>query len=209
MRIDRLEEAVTVLKGCWGSDPLTFSGKHYQIDGYDGLPKPTQKPRPPLLVGGGGKRVLRLAGREADIVGINLDLRSDATRRPDGPVAGGIITAAAAVTGTAEAVDQKIQWVREGAGDRFEELEFNITGFITQVTDDVEDTAGALGATIGMPGGTLLDMPFVLIGPIEWLADILIERRERYGINYITFPMAVIPNGYDVLSPLVQRLSGA
>ncbi len=77
-RIARLAEALTVVKGVWGAGPFDFAGEHYTIAGYDGLPQPRQQPRPPILVGGGGPKVLRLAGREADIVGINPNLRAGA-----------------------------------------------------------------------------------------------------------------------------------
>ena len=71
VRIDRLAEALAVVKGAWGDGPFDFAGEHYTINAYDGLPTPVQRPRPPILVGGGGQKLLRLAGREADIVGIN------------------------------------------------------------------------------------------------------------------------------------------
>lgn len=207
-RIDRLEESLQILRGCFADDPFSFSGAHYTVTGHSAIPKPVQKPHPPFLIGGGARRMLRLAGREADIVGINFDLRSDATEEPGAPVAGGVMSAAAASTGTAAAVAQKIDWVREGAGDRFDELEFNITGFVTQVTDDVETTAAEIGAPIGLSAKEILDIPFVLIGPVERISDVLIERRERFGLNYWTFPMPIIPNGYELLAPVVDRLAG-
>jgi len=208
VRIDRLEEALPILKGCFGNEPVDYNGKHYTVVDYNSIPKPVQKPHPPILIGGGGKRMLHLAGREADIVGINFDLRSDATKAPDTPVAGGVMTAAAAETGTAEAVDQKIGWAKEAAGSRFDQLEFNITGFATRITDDVEGTAAEIGGPIGLSAGEVLEIPFVLIGPVERIVDILIERRERFGINYWSFPMPLIPNGYELLSPVVERLAG-
>ena len=102
VRVDRLEEALAVIKGVWGPDPYSFEGTHYTITDYNGIPKPTQQPYPPILVGGGGPRVLRLAGREADIVGINPNLRA------------GAVTNDAATDSVAEMVDQKVGWIREG-----------------------------------------------------------------------------------------------
>ena len=93
-----------MIKGAWGADPYSFEGTHYTITDYNGIPKPTQQPRPPILVGGGGPRVLRLAGREADIVGINPNLRA------------GAVTNDAAADSVAEMIDQKVEWIREGAG---------------------------------------------------------------------------------------------
>jgi probable F420-dependent oxidoreductase len=208
VRISRLEESLTILKRCFADQPVTFTGKHYDVRAHDSMPKPVQSPHPPILIGGGAQRMLRLAGREADIVGINFDLRSDTTRAPNTPAAGGLMTAAAARTGTSEEVDQKIAWVREEARDRFDQLEFNITGFVTRVTDDVAGTAADIGARIGLSAKETLDIPFVLIGPPERIIDTLVERRERFGINYWTFPMARLPNAYEVLAPVIERLAG-
>ena len=80
VRVDRLEESLRVIKGLFGSAPLSFSGKHYRITALEGLPKPVQRPRPPLLIGGGGRRILSLAGRHADIVD-QPELRTAPCRR--------------------------------------------------------------------------------------------------------------------------------
>ena len=97
MRIDRFEEALAVIKGAMADGPFSFAGEHYTITDYDGLPKPVQRPHPPILIGGGGKRVLSIAAREADIVGINGTMtagrRSAPTRSP---------------SMTREAVDEKV-----------------------------------------------------------------------------------------------------
>jgi len=106
VRIERLKETIAILKGLWGNEPFSFSGKHYNITNHEGTPKPAQKPHPPLLVGGGGKRVLRLAAREADIVGVNFVL------------AEGMVNPAVAVTGSATATAEKLAWIRAAAGAR-------------------------------------------------------------------------------------------
>ncbi len=111
--------------------------------------------------------MLRRAGREADIVGINFDVRSDAAKAPYTPVVGGVMTAAAARTGTADAVDRKIAWVREGAGDRFDHLEFNITSFVTRVTDDVDGTAARIGARIGLGSKEILEIRLSSSAPLR------------------------------------------
>ena len=84
VRIDRFVEGLAVIKGVMADGPFSFAGEHYTITDYDGLPKPVQRPRPPILIGGGGKRVLSIAAREADIVGINgtLGAGRDRRRRP-------------------------------------------------------------------------------------------------------------------------------
>src|ERR671912_2720173 len=100
LRVDRLEEALDVLEGLFGPGPFSYEGKHYRIAGLDGLPKPVQQPHPPILVGGGGPRLLRLAGREADIVGINPNLRA------------GEVSPDAVQDTIAAMTKQKVEWVR-------------------------------------------------------------------------------------------------
>src|SRR5215207_3842864 len=146
-RIERLEESVVVLKGLFGPRPLTFDGAHYRIDGLDGLPKPVQRPHPPLLVGGGGCRVLSVAGRHADIVSVNPSLRD------------GVVTAELLEDATAERIDQKVGWVREAAaaaGRRPDEVEFQLNLLVCQVAGGVEPgrrgRPGAAGEVPGRPG---------------------------------------------------------
>jgi probable F420-dependent oxidoreductase len=207
-RIDRFEEALQILKGCFGDDAVTFNGKHYTITGYNNFPKPVQKPSPPILIGGGARRMLRLAGREADIVSLNFDLRSDADRRPATVTLGGIITPEVAATGTASMVEQKLAWVREGAGDRFDDLELNIITFLTVETNDRESYADETARQLGIEPQQLLDLPFALIGSVDQMIDTLIERRERFGINYVTLPLPIITNAAQVVTPIIERLAG-
>jgi len=207
-RIDRLEETLAILKAYAGEAPVSFDGEHYTITGHFTLPRPVQQPHPPILIGGGAKRMLRLAGREADIVSINYDLSSNAVEPPDTPRAAGVVSAQAHSTGTSAAMDQKIAWIKEGAGDRFDDLELNISAFITRVTDRQEETADDLGAEIGVSGKELLESPFVLIGSTGWIIDAIIERRERWGLSYWTFPTPIIPDAFKVLAPIVERLAG-
>ncbi|HUV10464.1 MAG TPA: TIGR03621 family F420-dependent LLM class oxidoreductase, partial [Acidimicrobiia bacterium] len=153
-RIERLAEALAVVKGAWGEGPFDFSGEHYTISGYDGLPKPTQSPRPPILVGGGGPRLLRLAGREADIVGINPNLRA------------GEIGPDALKNAAADVTTQKIGWVREGARDRFDDLELQIRYFIAAITDDPQRLGEAIGSSMEMTADELLRSGTALVGTV-------------------------------------------
>ena len=97
VRVDRFEESLSIIKGLWGDDAVTFKGSHYEITGLNGLPKPLQKPHPAILIGGGGKRMLSIAAREADIVGVNPNLKS------------GRVDLDTAADALAERYDQKIQ----------------------------------------------------------------------------------------------------
>ena len=192
VRIERLQETLQVLKGLFADGPLTFAGKHYQVQNHNGTPKPVQQPRPPLLVGGGGRRVLRLAAREADIVGVNFVL------------AEGVVNTAVAVTGSADATAQKIDWIREAAGPRFDALELNITVFFTAVTDDRQAMADRIAGGFGMSPADVLDSPHVVAGTVDQIVDALQRRREAYGFSYIVFSGDV----YEAVAPVVKRLAG-
>jgi probable F420-dependent oxidoreductase len=192
VRIDRMEEAVTVLKGLFADDPCDFQGDHYAITGLDGLPKPLQRPHPPLLVGGGGRRMLTIAAREADIVGVNPALRS------------GAADAEAAADATAEATDRKLGWVREAAGERFDDLELNCLVLATLATDDVGGAAELVAGGFGVDPTAVLEVPHVLIGPPGHMIEALEARRDRWGFSYIV----VQGDAMEAFAPVVARLNG-
>ncbi len=192
VRLDRFEEALAVLKGMFSEGQVEFSGRHYQVTALEGRPLPVQRPWPPFLIGGGGRRVLGIAAREADIVGINGTLRA------------GEVGAEALASMTASAVDQKINWVREAAGDRFNDLELNVRAFFVAVTNDRNRTAEDMGALVGFNAGDVLDTPFALVGTAAQIADDLRERRERWGFSYVI----VGPEEADAFAPVVAELQG-
>src|SRR5256886_946743 len=123
-RIERMEEGLRIIKGLMAGGKFSFTGKHYRIDGLEGTPQPVQKPHPPILLGGGGRRMLKLAAQEADIVNVNYDLRE------------GRISPTLVRTGMAEATRQKIGWIEEAAGERILSIELRITMFLATLTDD-------------------------------------------------------------------------
>ena len=192
VRISRLEEAVKIMKGLFAEGPFTFSGKHYSITNHEGTPKPVQKPHPPFLIGGGGRRVLALAAREADIVGVNFSL------------AEGVVNPAVAVTGSAAATAEKIAWIREAAGKRLDDLELNVTVFFSTVTDDRKEMAERIAPGFGLSPEDVLLSPHVLIGTVEQIVDDLQRHREEYGFSYIVFSGDV----FEAMAPVVKRLAG-
>jgi probable F420-dependent oxidoreductase len=192
MRIERLGEALAILKGAWSDGPFSLDGRHYKLTDYDGLPKPAQKPHPPVLVGGGGPKLLRLAGREADIVGINPNLRA------------GEISADAVQDTIAAMTKQKIEWVREGAGDRFDDLELQIRYFMTSITDDRRALADAIAPGFGLEPDVALESGVALVGTVDECCDLLDQRREEWGVSYVVLG----DDQYEAFAPVVARLAG-
>ena len=192
----RLAEAIAVLKGCFGDGPFSFAGEHYTITDYDAGPKPVQRPHPPLLIGGGGRRTLSLAAREANIIGLAPRILGE--QRPDPRSI------------TFEATAEKIAWVREAAGERFADLTFNIypSAWPVTVTDDVGAEARSIidylkGRTgIELTEAEVLDSPHLFIGSVDRFVEKFESLRERLGIT------SIMVGGVDELAPVVERLAG-
>ncbi len=192
VRIDRFVEGLKVIKGAMAEGAFSFSGDHYTITNYNGTPKPIQAPCPPILIGGGGKRVLSIAAREADIVGINATMSA------------GVIGPDAFNTMTAEAVDEKVAIVREAAGARFSDIEMNVRAFLVSITDDAKQAASGIASMLGVEPEMVEQSPFALVGPTSKLIEDLIERRERWGFSYII----VGADDVESFAPVVAALNG-
>jgi len=196
VRQARLAEAIAVMKGCFADGPFSFDGAHYTITDYDAEPKPIQRPHPPFLIGGGGRRTLALAAREAQIVGLAPRILPNGAGDPSS------ITVAA----TAE----KIGWVREAAGARFDTLELNVYPSMTgiSVTDHArregEELADRLHARSGVrvSAEEVLDSPHIFIGSIDSLVEKLQRLRAELGIS------SIMVGEVDELVPVVERLVG-
>ena len=191
VRVTRMEEGIAVLKGCFAEGPFSVSGEHYTITDYDGQPKPAQSP-PPFLIGGGAKRVLSIAAREAQIVGINPSIHS------------GHVDADAARNGAADETDKKIGWVREAAGDRYDHLEINLLQFAGIVTDDRKGTAEMMAPLFGLPPEEVETYPHACIGSVEEICDSLEQRRERWDASFLVFQGDTM----EPLAPVVAKLTG-
>jgi probable F420-dependent oxidoreductase len=198
-RVDRLAEAVGIVKALMAGGPVTVSGEHYRVAGHELYPPPVQRPSPPLMIAGGGPRMLRLAAREADIVGLNPARKSNAAwedqNLPDA---------------TAEATDRKVAWIREAAGDRYADLELSIVVPFVIVTDDREGTAAAIASSLppdpdaDLSAAGVLASPHVLIGSVTQIVDTLRERRERWDLSYYVFN----DDAVDTVAPIVTELTG-
>ena len=192
VRIERLEEALQVITALWDDGPVDFAGEHYRIDGLKGAPKPLQRPRPPIVIGGGGPRVLGLAARYADIVALNPNLRA------------GVIDAQAGPSATAEATEAKIAHIREQAGERFEQLELQTRIHLAIVTDDRDSIYELFAEGFGVTPEQARETPHALVGTVEQIVDDLVERRERFGISTIGLSASAL----DDMAPVIARLAG-
>jgi probable F420-dependent oxidoreductase len=199
VRIDRLTEAIAILRGLFADGPFTYAGRHYTINEMDGQPKPIQKPHPPFLIGGTRERVLRLAAREADIVG--LDLRQDP----------------ASITDAFEArMDVRVGWVRDEAGDRIGRLDLSVLRLLGDVTVTAEPlkAAAEVARRVGNRTGVtispadVLESPYSLIGTVPDLVAKLLRVRERWGINSFLVGWFDEPQLRD-LAPVLEQLAEA
>ena len=185
-----------MLKGCFADGPFSFAGEHYTITDYDAQPKPTQRPHPPFLIGGGGRRTLTLAAREAQIVG--LAPRILPNRAPDPRSV------------TFEGTREKIDWVREASGERFEELELNVYPSITgvSITDEPLKEAGEVAERLQERSGILVsaeelfDSPHIFVNTVDGFVEKLRRHRDELGIS------SIMVGGLGELDPVVDRLLG-
>jgi len=196
-RRERLDEAIAVIRGLFGPGPLDFAGKHYRISGLDGLPKPVQKPHPPIAVGGGGRRMLELAGRIADIAGVYANLGR------------GALDVHPVLDMSSERVTEKVRFVRDAAGSAGrnpDDVELELSLLLCRVVRSASEALEVLeqAATAwGVPRQTLEGSPAVLVGTVKQCADVLMERRERYGFSYIH-----VGTDFDNIAGIVARLAG-
>jgi probable F420-dependent oxidoreductase len=195
VRVDRMIEHTKVLEGLFADGAFSFHGDHYTITDLDGTPAPHRPGGPPILIGGGAPRVLRFAGAVADIVGVNASIHS------------GEIDAAAAQDALPERIDEKVAWVREGAGDRFDDVELNAWLAVAEVTDSpsaTDDLAAALAVAFETDAASVVASPLSLVGTPDQIADRLRQRRDRWGYSYTVVPGDKARD----FAPIVAELTG-
>jgi len=188
IRVDRMEEALGLIKRLWTEESVTHEGTYYRVRDAVVLPKPTQHPHPPVMIGGGGPRMLRIAAREAQIVAIAPTLGANGRPKLE--------------TGTLGSVAQRIATLRRAP--RFPELELNVIVFDAQVTDAAQSIVEGLAAQIKSAATTIVDTPFFMYGSRASLVEDLLARRERLGISYIALPGAAM----KAFAPIVAQLRG-
>ncbi|MBO0795033.1 MAG: TIGR03621 family F420-dependent LLM class oxidoreductase, partial [Ktedonobacteraceae bacterium] len=192
VRVSRLEEALQVLKGLFADQPFTFSGRHYTVTDLNGFPKTYQRPYPPILVGAGSKRMLALAGREANIVGIL------ARALPNGTISEELTERLPAT------LAQKVEWVRQAAGARFDEIELSMV-VTPHFSQHRQQKAAQLMQERGWNGISteqVLEMPSIFIGTMGQMMEKMQQLRKQYGFSYF-----VISDRYmEDFAPIVAEL---
>ena len=207
-RIERLEEKIDILKGLFSENQCTFAGRHYKVTGLDGTPKPAQPGGPPIMIGGGGRKILSMAARRADIIQV-----LGASLGTSGAVVDDLSSF------RVDAFEQRLDWMA-AAAERFSAIELSLMLVFVAITDDIEKTAKGfldiLTATVSRYGGevgdvdvnlqTLLDSPVVAIGTLDEVCEKLRRVRDTLGFNYFFMPYGSRPQD---LAPIVERLTGA
>jgi probable F420-dependent oxidoreductase len=188
-RITRLAETVGAMRALFSGEEVNLQSTNIKLAGFAGAPK---RPMPPLMIGGGGKRVLSLAAREADIVSLNFNNRA------------GIIGPDGVQSGTADATAEKIGWIKAAAGGRFSAIELEIGAYFTFVQPGAEQIAAGMGKAMGLSAAEMMRHPHGLFGSVDAVCDELVRRREQYGISYVT----VGDNALETFAPVVARLAG-
>ena len=203
VRIERLEEVAIVLKGLFGPEPLSFSGKYFSIRELNGTPKPAQHPRPPIMIGGGGPKLLAVAARQADIIQVTPRIRPQ-SGPPD------------VREFTAGSYARKLEWIGDAAGDRFADIELGVQLLNLTITDDVDRALGDLmaqfpsterrtGRELDSLKEEILSSPVVAIGSLDQVCDKLMAVRDSFGFSYFACPVHARP---ATLAPVIERLAG-
>lgn len=191
VRVDRFEDALGIYLALFRDGVASATTSHYTVKGLKGAPRPAVGPK--ILIGGGGKRVLSIAARHADIVGINPNLRS------------GYVGPEVAASALAPKFKERIGWVREAAGERFDDIELQILTFFVQITNDRAGAVANLAPLFGVSVDDASEVPLALVGTVDEITETLERRREEYGFSNV-----VIHEGeMDAFAPVVERLAGS
>jgi probable F420-dependent oxidoreductase len=189
-RVERMREGLEIMRALWSRERVTFSGSYYNVTDAQGSPKPGSVPA--IVIGGGSRRILSIAAQEADVVGVNPSLRSGAV---DATAMSGILP---------EKWDERLAWVRDAAGARFDALELQVLMFLVMVGKPQRQALEEVAQMFRLPLEVLADLPLGVAGTVDEICAQLVQRRERWGFNY----MVVHEGDVDAFAPVVERLRG-
>lgn len=194
VRLSRLEEALHIVRQFFTEETVNFVGKHYTVTNLQAFPKPVQRPHPPFFMGGGGKKMLSLAAREADIIGLHVRVKDDGTVDPSERIEA--------------AIARKVEWIRQAAGDRFASIELNLLVSDIVITENRRQAAEHYMRERARPGATveqILASPYLFIGSVDQIAEQICRLREQYGISYFVVDAGVM----EAFAPVVAHLAGS
>lgn len=192
VRIDRMVEGLAIMKQLWSEGTATFKGEHYQVNAAQGLPRPHSKPHPKIVIGGGGKRVLGIAAREADVIGVNPNLSA------------GYVGPEVAESAKAPYFKERIGWIKEAAGDRFDDLELQILTFFVQIVPNRDEVLTNMAPLFGVTPEEAGGIPMALVGTVDEICETIQQRREEYGFSYVV----VHEPEMEAFGEVVARLAG-
>jgi probable F420-dependent oxidoreductase len=192
VRIDRLAESIEIMRSMWQTGQATLSGAHYDVHEAIGSPSPVTPGGPPLLIGGGSRRILTLAGRYAEVVSIVPSL------------AAGAIGPEMAAESVVEKYRDRVAWAKEAAGDRADALEFQCWTAVVQVVPNRLEVLESMAPLFGLTPAQLGAAPIALIGTVEEIMETLHQRRETLGFTNIVVHEAEM----DALGPVIAQLAG-
>jgi alkanesulfonate monooxygenase SsuD/methylene tetrahydromethanopterin reductase-like flavin-dependent oxidoreductase (luciferase family) len=150
------------------------------------------QPYPKIIIGGGGKRVLGIAGREADIIGVNPNLKA------------GYVGREVTESTKPQLWRDRIDWVKQAAGARFDEIELQILTFLVQIVPNAKEMYEQFAPMFGMTPEELPEVPIGIVGTVDEVCELLQKRREELGFSYIV----VHDQDIDAFAPVVERLTG-
>ncbi len=192
VRVARLGESLAIMRAMWRDGSATFTGDHYRVTGAAGTPAPVTAGGPPLVIGGGSRRVLALAGRYADVVSIVPSLTA------------GYVGPEVAAESVVEKYTDRVRWAREAAGERAGDLEFQCWTVAVQVVPNAEEVLASLAPLFDLTPDQLRSAPLALIGTAGEITEVLRKRREELGFSYIVVHEAEM----DALAPVIAELAG-
>lgn len=192
VRVARLAESLEIMSAMWTSGRATFSGEYYTVTDAVGTPAPVTPGGPPLVIGGGSRRILTLAGRHTTTVSIVPSL------------AAGAIGAEVAAESVVEKYSDRVRWAREAAGERGSDLEFQCWTALVQVVPNADEVCAALAPAFGLTPDQLRQAPIALVGTVEEIIETLRRRREELGFSNIVVHEAEM----DALAPVIAELAG-
>ena len=189
VRVERLAEALPIIKSLLRGQAVTTHGRHYELQNLFAGFAPQQQPHPPIVIGGGGRRLMSLAAEHADIISVMPRSRADGSGLEDADASD-------------DAFAEKIAWVKHAAGDRFARIELNTLVQVVAITNDPQREAERLSQEWKAPAAALLASPLLLIGSVDEIAHGLERRRRRLGLSYIT----VFEKDLESFATVIARL---